>query len=142
MFKHRRLYVPLFLLASVVGCGPPEVEQQCVPIDEKLGTVSHQWCDGEPYPITLLWQDEIPIDTMAVCVAPEADETCKRCPTTEVTDTVETKMYEILAEYRPECQLQHWELGCMRTIENGMVLGHEAGYCCFQVAVWGDDACK
>ena len=63
------------------------------------------------------------------------------CGPPEVADAVEVRLLELLAEYRPECQLEHWELGCMRTIENGMILGHESGYCCFQVAVWGNDAC-
>ena len=136
---------PLCLLlatASVLGCGPPAVERDCVPLDEKLGTVSHEWCEGEPYPVDLIWQDEIPIDTWAVCLPPEADGSCRRCPTAEVADVVEDGMLEYQLEYRPDCQLQHWELGCMRTIENAMKLGYETDYCCFQVAVWGDDACK
>ena len=142
MFRERRLDLSMLLIAPVLSCGPPEVTPDCVPIDERLGITANQWCDGEPFPIELEWEGEIPIDTNAVCVAPEADGTCKVCPTSEVADAVEAELLESLAVWRPECQVRHWKIGCMRTIENGKRLEHEAGYCCFQVAVWGDDACK
>ena len=127
---------------SVLGCGPPEVAPDCVPIDEKLGTSSNLWCDGEPFPIDLEWEGQIPIETFPVCLSPESDGSCKRCSTSEIADAVEVDMQEYLLEYRPACQLEHWEIGCMRTIENGMKLGHEGGYCCFEVALWGNDACN
>ncbi|MCA9700060.1 MAG: hypothetical protein KC431_21220, partial [Myxococcales bacterium] len=120
-----------------------EVTPDCVPVDEKLGDpAGRMWCDGEYFPLDLEWEGEIPIDTLTVCLSPEADGTCNLCPTAEIADAVEIGMREYLTEYRPACQLQHWELGCMRTIENGMKLEREEGYCCFQVATWGNDECR
>ena len=142
MLTHRRYNGMLVLLASTLSCGPASIEQDCVPLDEKLGTISHQWCDGEPFPIDIEWEEEIPVATYPVCLAPEPDGTCNRCPTTEIEDAVEPRLLELLASYRPECQVRHWELGCMRTIENGMKLEREEGYCCFQVAIWGNDECR
>ena len=130
------------MMMLVLGCGPREITADCVSVDEKLGTGSNQWCDGDLFPIDLEWEGEIPIETFPVCLPPEADGSCKRCPTAEIADAVEDDMQEYLTEYRPACQLRHWEIGCMRTIENGMLLGHESGYCCFEVALWGNDACK
>ena len=129
------------LIATLVSCGPPDVTPDCVPVDEHIGTSGILWCDGQPFPIDLEWQGQIPIETYAVCLPPEADGTCKLCPTSEVTDRVEIGMHELLDQYRPECQVEHWELGCMWTMENAMSAGYETNSCCFQVAVWGNDAC-
>ena len=142
MFNHRRVSLCV-LSASMLSCGPPEVTPDCVPVDEKLGDpAGRMWCDGEYFPLDLEWEGEIPIETFPVCLPPEVDGSCKRCPTAEIADAVEDDMQEYLTEYRPACQLQHWELGCMRTIENAILIGREPDYCCFEVALWGNDACK
>lgn len=46
-------------------------------------------------------------------------------------------MREQIAQEFPACDIQHWEFGCMRTVESAKMLGREDDYCCFQVAVWG-----
>jgi hypothetical protein len=48
-------------------------------------------------------------------------------------------MAEIVAER--ECELEHWEFGCMRTVENAEFLYTDNNYCCYQVAHWGP-GCK
>ncbi|KIG11523.1 hypothetical protein DB30_03505 [Enhygromyxa salina] len=74
---------------------------------------------------------------MSVCLPPESDGECKLCPIAEVIDEVEGKISEV----RPDCDLQHSEFGCMRTVENAKFLGNETNYCCYQIAIWGP-GCK
>lgn len=138
--SHERRSKPLiFALASALGCGPSGVELECVSIDEKLGDPgSRQWCEGQYYPETLEWNGQPSVETIPVCLAPKADGECAVCPVDEISDAVEVQLLEDLAQYRPGCQLEHWELGCMRTIENAILIGREPEYCCFQVALWGD----
>ena len=133
--------LPLVLALSG-ACGPPQASEECVPIDEHLGTNVH-WCDGIFLPkndADLRWGGKPATLGFAVCLPPQTDGSCQVCSRAEVTSDVAVRMTEILAEYEPECQLEHWELGCMRTEERGKQLGWGPGgshYCCFEVAVWG-----
>lgn len=75
-----------------------------------------------------------------MCLPPESDGACKVCPTDEVAAAVEAQLQTLLEQDEPQCQLEHWELGCMRTEEHGKELGwgpDGSHYCCFQVAIWG-----
>ena len=130
------------VLLATAGCGPGEPPADCVSVDERLGVPGErQWCEGEFHPESLEWEGEISVETVPVCLAPQADGTCELCPTAKVMADVEVQLLEDLAEYRPMCKPDHWELGCMRTIENAIMIGRETDYCCFQVALWGD-GCK
>jgi hypothetical protein len=51
----RRHTVIALLLGLSVACGPPPISEECVPVDEHLGTVVH-WCDGIFHPRTIpIW---------------------------------------------------------------------------------------
>jgi len=136
--KREVLNAFLVLLAlAMTGCGPGDPAPDCVSVDERLGVPGdRQWCEGEFYP-SIEWQGELADKALPVCLPPQADGTCELCPTDKVTADVENKLLEYLAEYRPMCKPDHWELGCMRTIENAISLGREPDYCCFEVALWG-----
>ena len=129
------LYV---LLALLPGCGPGEAAPECVAVDEQLGVPGdREWCEGEFFP-SLRWEDQLAVKTIPICLAPDANGECELCPRAKVIEDVETRLYPHLAETRPLCQLDHWEFGCMRTIENAVTIGREPDYCCFEVALWGE----
>ena len=128
----------LAVLAVIPSCGPGEVAPECVAVDEQLGTPGERmWCEGEFTP-SIPWEGELAVKTLPICFAPRADGECELCPSAKVIEDVETRLYPHLAETRPLCQLDHWEFGCMRTIENAVLIGREPDYCCFQVALWGE----
>ncbi|WP_146155520.1 hypothetical protein [Enhygromyxa salina] len=126
-------------LLTAYGCGRSGGEVECIEVDEQLGDPgSRQWCDGEYSPTNLQWEGQMTSTTVPVCLSPEEDGQCTVCPTDEVRRGVEEQLHKDLAQYRPECTLAHWELGCMRTIEHAKEIGRDPDYCCFQVALWGD----
>ena len=133
------------LTVATLGCGPgevvPEPDPECVQVDELLGVPgSRLWCNGEYEPETP-WEGELAVKLLTICLPPRADDECELCPLSEVSEAVGQELDARLAEYQPMCKLEHWELGCMRTIENAMVMGFGPDYCCFQVALWGEN-CK
>ena len=132
--------VHIALALALAACGPPGPTLDCIPIDEQLGVpIDRQWCEGEYQP-SMLWQGEEVDNNAIICLLPESDGECKVCPADEVSAAVETKLEFDLAMYYSECTLEHWELGCMRTLENAKnVLHREPESCCFQVAVWGEN---
>jgi len=133
---HSRTQAALLTLALHGFACSGDTSSECVEVDEQLGEpIGRQWCEGEFSPPP--WNGESAGQTRLVCFEPEADGGCKLCPREDVVEAVETKMREQLAEYKPNCDVQHWEFGCMRTVENAKMLGWEEEYCCFQVAVWG-----
>ena len=133
-----RTHLMLALALALAACGPPGPAPDCIPIDEQLGVpIDRRWCEGEVEP-WMHWQGEEVDFNAIICLAPESDGECKVCPADEVSAAVETKLEFDLAMYYPECTLEHWDLGCMRTLENAKnVLHREPESCCFQVAVWG-----
>jgi len=137
--KRKMLNTLAVLLAlAMTSCGPGEPAPDCVSVDEQLGVPGdRQWCEGQFYPEELEWEGELAVETVPICLAPLANGECELCPTEKVTKDVETKLLEDLAKYRPMCKPDHWELGCMRTIEHAIMNGYESNYCCFQVALWG-----
>jgi len=109
---------------------------ECVVVDEGLGVPGDRvWCGGEFSPPE--WNGERAAKPLAVCLEPDASGECKLCPRADVVEEVETKMREMLAEDRPDCDLQHWEFGCMRTVELSKMIGYDTRYCCYQFAIWG-----
>lgn len=126
----------LALLTASLGCGPGEVPQDCVSVDAGLGQPGdRQWCEGEFYPAD--WEGKRADKSLPICLPPRADGSCELCPSAKVISDVEDRLHPHLEETRPMCQLEHWEFGCMRTIDNAILLGREPDYCCFQVALWG-----
>jgi hypothetical protein len=126
----------LALVVNSLACSP-DTTTECVELDEGLADPpSRLWCDGAYSPPP--WNDRPADKTLGVCLPAQPEGSCKLCPRAEVIDEVETKMLEIV-EAR-ECTLEHWEFGCMRTIENGKLLNVD-DYCCYQVGLWGS-GCK
>ena len=128
----------LFALVPFIsfGCGPGEVPRDCISIDEQLGTPPDRlWCEGEIKAPD--WEGQPSAKELPICLPPLADGSCELCPSAKVVAEVETELQSYLEEYRPMCQLEHWEFGCMWTIENAISIGRETDYCCFQVALWG-----
>lgn len=127
----------LILLAALASsCGPGETAPDCVSVDAQLGVPgAREWCEGE---FSAQWEGEYADKELPVCLPPLADGSCELCPTEKVVADVESALFEMLPETRPSCKLEHWEFGCMWTIENALELGREPDYCCFQVALWGD----
>lgn len=133
---HARLCVVLLILPLHSLACSGDTSSECVEVDEQLGDPSNRrWCKGEFSPPP--WNGEEVAQIRLVCFEPESDGACKLCPREEVVDDVEAKMREQLAQEFPQCDLQHWEFGCMRTVENAKKLGREEEHCCHQVAVWG-----
>ena len=123
---------------GVAGCGPGQANPDCVAVDEQLGVPGdRQWCDGQFYPEDLEWQGQASVETLPICLPPQVDGSCELCPTEKVIGEVELGLQSYLEEFRPMCQLEHWEFGCMRTIEHAIMIGRDQDYCCFQVALWG-----
>jgi hypothetical protein len=133
-----RIHVTLLILVFHNLACSDDASNECVVVDEKLGVPNDRlWCEGEFSPPE--WNGKPADKTLAVCLPPQSDGSCKLCPRTEVIDEVEAKMAEIVAER--ECELEHWEFGCMRTVENAEFLYTDNNYCCYQVAHWGP-GCK
>lgn len=125
------------LVLLSVGCGSEAPPLECVAVDPDLGDPAKRvWCDGE-YSPTMTWKGQSPVTARAMCLAPEADGSCEVCPVDEVTGEVATRLDQWIADNRPECALEHWELGCMRTIEHAQIFVEDGDHCCFQVAMWG-----
>lgn len=134
---HSRAHPILLILAAGIFACSDDTSSECVEIDKQLADPpSRVWCDGEFSPPP--WNGMIPDKSTAVCLAPQPDGTCKLCPRAEVIDEVEVKLREIVTER--ECNLEHWEFGCMRTVEHAKLIDPE-NYCCYQVALWGS-GCK
>ena len=130
------LLLPFVFALAFSGCGPGEVPRDCVSVDEQLGVpAEREWCEGEFYPPK--WEGEFADKALPICLPPQADGSCELCPSAKVIADVESALYPHLETHRPQCQLEHWEFGCMRTIENAIEIGRETDYCCFQVALWG-----
>ncbi|MFV8751533.1 hypothetical protein ACNOYE_13395 [Nannocystaceae bacterium ST9] len=130
-----------FLAILTTACGPPPATPDCVAVDERLGEpIERRWCDGEYLP-TLEWNQRSAEGLANVCLPPEPDGECKLCTVEEVESRIDVRLNELLTEQKPECALEHWELGCMRTVENAKMMGYVDDYCCFQVALWGN-ACE
>lgn len=135
---HSRVHAALLILVFNSFACSGDTSTECVEVDEKLADPpSRSWCDGEYSPPP--WNGRPADKTLGVCLPAQPDGSCKLCPRAEVIDDVETKVHEI-AEER-ECALEHWEFGCMRTVENGKLISIENNYCCYQVALWGS-GCK
>ncbi|PRQ02329.1 hypothetical protein ENSA5_24200 [Enhygromyxa salina] len=137
---HSRIHPALLILAFHSLACSEDSSNECVEVDEQLADPSPRvWCGGEFSPPP--WNGEEAAKSLAVCLEPQSGGACKLCPRADVVDDVEVKMHEKLAADRPDCALEHWEFGCMRTVENAKMIGHETNYCCYQVAIWGQ-GCK
>ena len=137
----RILAIPLILGFAVhsLACSP-DTSSECIDVDEQLGDPSdRRWCGGEFVPPD--WDNQPADHIRSVCFEPGPDGACKLCPRDEVIEEVEAKMREDVSQESFQCEIQHWELGCMRTVESAKMLGRDTDYCCFQVAVWGP-GCK
>ena len=122
---------------TVWSCGPVEPPLDCVSGDEGLGSpADREWCEGEFFP-PMMWEGKRADKALPICLPPQADGSCELCPSAKVIADVESALYPHLETHRPQCQLEHWEFGCMRTIENAIEIGREPDYCCFEVALWG-----
>ena len=127
----------LALLLTTPSCGPGEVAPDCVSVDDQVGIDRH-WCEGEYSPLSLEWEGKRHEKIYRVCLPPGPEGECVSCPSAKVIEDVEEQLYSDLAEHRPACQLDHWEYGCMLTVENAMTIGYESDYCCSHVALWGE----
>lgn len=136
------LFVPL-VLGLAVACGPPPASgDQCIPTDELLGNPAERlWCGGLWKPQDdpdLIWKDEPAGAGGPVCLPPRADGSCQTCPIDEVAAAVEAELNALYPVGSAECQVEHWEIGCLRNKENTeKSLGITDDYCCFEVALWG-----
>src|SRR5690606_24656209 len=113
---HRAMLVAS-LWALAPGCRDDPIVE-CVAVDPSLGDPSNKvWCEDDYYP-TVTWNGELAIASRTVCLPPARDQQCQACPADEVSVAVEEALRAGLNQYLPNCELEHWELGCMRTIEN------------------------
>ena len=135
---HSRVRVASLILAIASLACADDTSSECVAIDQQLADPpSRLWCDGEFSPPA--WNGALADKSLAVCLAAQPDGTCKLCPHAEVLEQVEARMREMVAER--DCELEHWEFGCMRTVENGKLISLDNNYCCYQVGLWGS-GCK
>ena len=121
------------------ACGPGELTLECIAVDPSLGDPSNKvWCEDDYYP-TITWNGALADASRSVCLPPDEDQQCRACPADEVRASVEDTLRADLAQHWPDCVLEHWELGCMRTVANAKkVVGDDhPDFCCFQVALWG-----
>ncbi len=127
------------LVLAASACGPDPITQECVSIDPNLGVQGiANWCDDalSVHDPEIMYEGQPPDGGQAVCVAPDPDGECPSRPLDEVTASIETPLREQLALNTPSCEVERWEIPCMRTIEGGM-FSSSTNYCCYQVAYWG-----
>jgi hypothetical protein len=132
------IFMATFAALAALACSDEPIVE-CVAVDPSLGDPSNKlWCEDDYYP-TMTWNGELATASRTVCLPPTRDQQCQACPAQEVRDAVGDALRASLEEYVPGCELQHWELGCMRTIENAkkIVGDQDPNFCCFQVAIWG-----
>lgn len=128
----------LAALGVLMACGPEPISPECIPIDPQIPFDNVMWCDGafSVHDPEIMYEGQPPDGGQAVCVAPDPDGECPSCPLDEVTASIETPLREQLALNTPSCEVERWEIPCMRTIEGGM-FSSSTNYCCYQVAYWG-----
>lgn len=126
--------------ATALGCSDDDLTVECIAVDPQVGDpIDRQWCDGEYYP-SITWEGELASRIAPVCLPSEDGSSCKVCPADEVSSAVEAALFARFEESLPECTIQHWELGCMRTIEITKMFfvdEDDPNFCCFETAVWG-----
>jgi hypothetical protein len=125
---------------GVAACGPGNISEECIPIDDQVAPGFNNWCGAwiihDP---NLEWDGPPPAQNQFVCLAPDEDGECDLCGVDQLEAAVEWELREQLAILTPACELEHWEVHCMHSIENGMSLRGPDQYCCYEIAVWGEN---
>lgn len=124
-------------LLATLACGPDPIAPECVPVDPRIPQ-DETWCDGAVSALDpeLEWDGPGPDAGRIVCVAPDAEGECLQCSREDVMASLEAPLLEQLTTYVPTCELERWEVSCMRTIEGGMFTS-PTEYCCYHLALWG-----
>ncbi len=132
--------LPVLVLGfALTTCGPGPLVEECIPIVDRVGPGLDFWCDAYTiYDPELEWDGPPPARERFVCLAPDAEGECVRCGLDELAKAVEEPLREQLAVATPDCDLERWEVHCMRTIEQGMSVGGPDTYCCYEIAIWGE----
>ena len=124
---------------SSSSCGPGEPTLECVEIDQSVDT--YGWCElaASPAMAGLTHEGELAsAHSLRICVAPQANGSCQLCSFEEVEEALDSEVRSIVDFHVPECELEHWELGCMEDLESSMS-GNPDDYCCYWVVIWGEN---